>query len=89
MLSKPRITVWVLSNGYIYVARVSNRFLGSYWHDGYNYEIPFCTRYEEDLSLFLQRHPALYAPACEAIHSNHQGLVDFHQEGYKYVRKIQ
>ncbi len=84
MLNKPRITVWVLSNGYIYVARVSHRFLGGYWHYGYDYQIPFCTRYEEDLNSFLQRHPALYAPAYEAIHSSHQGLVNFHQESYKY-----
>jgi hypothetical protein len=85
MLQKPRITVWVLDNGYSYVARVSDRFLGGYWHYTYNYEIPFCQRYEEDLSSFLQRHPALYAPAHEALHSSHQGLVDFGGESFKYI----
>lgn len=87
MLSKPRITVWVLDNGYIYVARVSHKSLFYYWHYGYNYNIPFCTRYEEDLSLFLQRHPALYNNAHEALHSSDQGLVNFHQESYKYEPK--
>ena len=93
MLQKPRITVWVLDNGYIYVARVSDRFLGGYWHHRFDYQIPFCTRYEEDLGLFLQRHPSLYAPAHEALHFSHQGLVNFGGESInwldKHVGKIQ
>ena len=84
MLQKPRITVWVLDNGYIYVARVSHKFLGGYWHYDYNYKIPFCTRYEHDVGLFLQRHPDLYAPVHEALRCNDKGLVNFRQESYKY-----
>lgn len=30
----------------------------------------------------------VYAPAHEALHSGHQGLINFRQESYKYERTI-
>lgn len=72
---------------YIYVARVSDRSLGGYWHYGYNYQIPFCTRYEEDLESFLKRHPDLCESVYKSLHSNDKGLVDFYQQSYRYIMK--